>query len=92
MFHVPVLIKWAFIRASFPTFYLFGKIAPLLQFAIMSFHIASTLNNVANVSIQMSLLLALALDFQHNVFLDRQFLNFVSPVQDDGQAVSAEQQ
>ena len=64
----------------------------LLQFEIVSFYTALTLNNLTSVSIQMSLLLALALDFQPNIFLELQFLNFVSPAPDDGQTVPAEQQ
>lgn len=37
VFHIWVLIKWAFFKASFPTFYPFGKITPLLRFESFSY-------------------------------------------------------
>lgn len=89
IFCVWVLIKWACFKASFPTFYPFGKITPPSS-DLSLFHMASTWNYLATASIQMSLLLALAFDCRHGIFPERLFPNScVSLAQDDGQGVSA---
>ena len=65
-------------QTSFPTFYPCEKIT-LPPFSIVKqylFDMPLTLNYLTSAGICVSRLLALALEFQHGIFLEMQFLNY----------------